>query len=192
LLEALIVVAAAAAFAFAANALSPRGLKLARDYFPGAAGPSLKTPLSISAATNAADIEKRIKDEGLQPLDRAETERLFHDPRCLQGMIVFVDAREAKEYAQSHIPGAFLLDHFYPEKYLADALIPCMNADQVVVYCHGGDCDDAMETALTLRDAGVPVQKLFVYAGGFDDWSSHHLPLEQGPRNSGLEPAQPK
>jgi rhodanese-related sulfurtransferase len=54
----------------------------------------------------------------------------------------------------------------------------------------GGECEDAEYTALLLRDAGIPAQKLFVYGGGFDDWAASHLPLEQGDRNSGVAPAQ--
>jgi rhodanese-related sulfurtransferase len=196
------VVAAAAGFAFAANALSPRGLKLARDYFPSAAAPVVSTAHSPPpAATNAApatedsdeaEIEQRIKSKGLQPMDRVQTERLFHDPRFQQGLVIFIDAREPARYAEGHIPGAYPLDRYHPEEDLAADLTPCQNAEQVVVYCTGGDCEDAEYTAILLRDAGVPLQKLFVYGGGFDEWSAHHLPLEQGARNSGLAPVESK
>ena len=40
-------------------------------------------------------------------------------------------------------------------------------------------------TAIILRDAGVPAQKLFVYSGGYSQWSNQHLPVEKGERNSG-------
>jgi rhodanese-related sulfurtransferase len=201
-LEAVIVVAAAAMFAFAANALSPHGLKLARDYFPRSASPVISTAqVSQPAATNAAattedseaaEISRRIKDKGLQPIDRAQTERLFHDPRYLQGLVVFIDARDDAHYAEGHIPGAYPLDRYHPEKDLADDLTRCQSADLVVVYCTGGDCEDADYTALLLRDAGVPIQKLSVYGGGFDEWSASHLPLEQGVRGSGLAPVESK
>lgn len=183
----MMVVAAAAGFAFAANQLSPRGLNLARDYFPG---PASHPAPSHEASSPLAESDRRIKEKGLQPIDRAQAERLFRDPRCQQGLVVFVDARGEAPYAQAHIPGAYPLDRYHPEKDLAADLLPCQNADLVVVYCGGGDCEEAEYTALLLRDAGVPAQKLFVYGGGFDDWSAGHLPLEQGERNSGLAPAQ--
>jgi rhodanese-related sulfurtransferase len=202
LLESVIVVAAGAGFAFAANELSPRGLNLARDYFPSATNPSPVAPTATTPAvvnppstnqdSEAAETARRIKEKGLQPIDRAETERLFHDPRYQQGLIVFIDARAADHYAASHIPGAYPLDRYHPEKDLAGALTPCQNADQIVVYCTGGECEDAEFTALFLRDAGIPLQKIFVYGGGFDDWSASHLPLEQGARNSGLAPVESK
>jgi 3-mercaptopyruvate sulfurtransferase SseA len=73
---------------------------------------------------------------------------------------------------------------------LAADLTPCENADQVVVYCTGGDCEDAEYTALLLRDTGVSIQKIFVYGGGFDEWSASQLPLEQGARDSGVAPVK--
>jgi rhodanese-related sulfurtransferase len=200
--EALLVAVAAASFGFAANALSPRGLKLPNDYFPGDArltnAPSRVAPSAPvqAAATNddpeVAEAMRRIKEEGLQPIDRAETERLFHDPRYQQGLVIFIDARHEAEYADSHIPGAYCLDPYHMEQNLADVLNHCQNAEQVVVYCHGGECPDAESTTIDLGKDGVPAQKLFVYGGGFDEWSAKHLPLEKGARNSGVAPSASK
>jgi rhodanese-related sulfurtransferase len=200
LLEAVIVIAVAAGFAFALNELSPRGLKLRRDYFPSVASPT-NVPAKVSPAAEnpptapeetsaTAEIDQRIKSKGLQPIDRAQVEHLFHDPRYQQGLVVFIDARDVDHYAEGHIPGAYELDRYHPEKDLATDLVPCQNAEQVVVYCTGGECEDAEFTALMLRDAGVSNKNLFVYGGGFDDWSANHLPLEEGARNSGQAPAR--
>ncbi len=194
------VVLAGAGFAFAANELSPRGLFLARDYFPKSTnvavslpprpGTSSKTVAPAAAANEnpeIAEADQRIRGKGLQPLDLAEVERLFHDPRYMQGLVIFIDARTGGYYAASHITGAYPLDYYHPEKDLADDIAPCDNAEQVVVYCSGGECEDAESTAIMLQKSGVPAQKIFVYGGGFDEWSAKHLPLEQGARNSGVE-----
>ena len=190
LLEAAIVVLAAAAFGFAANELSPRGLRL-----PATISPTHPLPAQPFAAAlhrrpdqpgrRGGRDRPAFEEGGIQSIHRAETERLFHDQRYLQGLVVFVDAREQNPYADGHIPGAYRLDPFYPEKEIANALPPCQAADQIVVYCNGGDCDDADSTAIILRDAGVPAQKLFVYAGGYGEWTNQHLPVEKGERNSG-------
>ena len=45
--------------------------------------------------------------------------------------------------------------------------VMCQAAEQVVVYCTGGECEDSDTAAILLRDAGVPTAKLFVYGGGF-------------------------
>ena len=202
LLETVIVVALAAGFAFTVNKISPRGLDLTRDYFPrpvtSAHAPvqvppsNAVTAVSANEYSEAEETDQRIKEKGLQPMSRAETLRLFKDPRYQQGLVVFIDARAADHYAESHIPGAYALDRYHPEKDLAEDLTPCQNAEEVVVYCTGGECEDAEYTAIFLRDAGIPGQKIFVYGGGFEDWSSSHLPLEQGARNSGLAPVESK
>jgi rhodanese-related sulfurtransferase len=43
-----------------------------------------------------------------------------------------------------------------------------------------------------LRDAGVPRDALFVYAGGIAEWKANGLPMESGGRGSGqLLPSPP-
>ena len=98
-----------------------------------------------------------------------------------------MNARDTPDYRQGHIPGAFEFYNPYMEKYL-DAVGPvCQIAQQVVVYCHGGDqCEDSIQTAITLRDVlHVPNPNLFVYGGGFAEWCSNGLPVEIGERKSG-------
>ncbi len=201
LLEALVVDLAAEAYAFDANEISPRGLKLTRNYFPDGTGQTAAPVLSSRPQDSAAktnqevaldEVDQRLKDKGLQPVSRAKTVALWHDPRFQEGLIVFVDARNQEHYDDGHIPGAYQLDPYHPEQQLGGVLAACQAADQMIVYCAGGDCEDADSTAILLRDAGVPSQKLFVYGGGYDDWTENHLPVEQGARNSGNIAGQPK
>jgi rhodanese-related sulfurtransferase len=56
---------------------------------------------------------------------------------------------------------------------------------KVVVYCSGGECEDSEFAAIMLRDAGVPRDILFVYAGGILEWKATGLPVETGARLSG-------
>ncbi len=201
MLEAVVVALAAAAFGFGANEISPRGLRLSRNYFPsGTEQPaaSLRSATAANAATTnttsssnitqeplADSVDQRLKDKGLQPISRAKTLELFHDPRYQEGLIVFVDARNQEHYEVGHIPGAYPLDPYHPEQQITGVLTACQAADQILVYCAGGDCEDADTTAILLREAGVPNQKLYVYGGGYTDWTERHLPVEQGARNSG-------
>jgi rhodanese-related sulfurtransferase len=190
--EAVLVAALGAAFAFAANQLSPRGLALTRDYFPSGTAhqvrPVADAGLSQNAGTNGATLSPaqwlaaQMKEKGLQLIDGRQALQSFHDPRFLQGAIVFVDARDEDHYRQGHIPSAYEFNFYHPD----NSVLPvCQKAEQVVVYCDGGDCDDSENAALLLRDVGVPNQKLFVYAGGFTEWTTNHLPVEVGARNSG-------
>jgi len=114
-----------------------------------------------------------------------EVVQLFRDVRYEQGLVVFVDARDDAHYQAGHIPGAWQFNHYRAENYL-DAVLPvCLNAQQVVVYCTGGECEDSEFAAIMLRDAGVPGEKLFVFTGGFTEWAGNKLPVETGARLSG-------
>jgi len=177
-----------AAFAFAANQISPLGLALTRNYFPTGTSPSVR----LSAGdTNSGPVSptqflaRQMQEKGLQLLDDSQSARLFRDPRFKQDIIIFVDARDEDSYQRGHIPGAYEFDPFHPEKYF-DAVLPlCQKAVQIVVYCNGGDCDDSESAALLLRDVGISNLKLFVFGGGITEWMTNNLPVETGARNSG-------
>jgi rhodanese-related sulfurtransferase len=200
LLEALLVAVLGLALALAANAISSRGLRLSRNYFPGGERPSPVNPGSNSVATvsngvpaNPLDaVRQRLEQHGLQLVRSNEVLALFRDPRYEPGLILFVDARDDEHYNAGHIPGAWQFHHYHPEKYLPDVLPVCLLAQQVVVYCGGGDCTDSEFAAIALRDAGVPREKLFVYAGGYNEWSKLDVQVESGARRSGqLRQAKP-
>lgn len=112
-------------------------------------------------------------------------EKLLHDPGYANGSIIFVDARDDDHYQAGHIPEAYQLDYYHPDKYLATVVTASQAAKQVVVYCTGGDCEDSEMTAIMLRDGGIPNQKLFVYSGGMNEWEARQQPIETGARNSG-------
>lgn len=189
-LESVLVAALGVLIAFGANALSPRGLKLDRDYFPGdnRAPAALTNPATNTAGAappvhSAAD---HLREKGLNPLDSEKAEQLFRDPGFEQNQIIFIDARNDEHYQEGHIPGAFQLDRFHPENYLGEVLPACMGARQVVVYCNGGECEDSEFAAILLRDsAHIPAEKLLVYAGGIAEWKARGLPVETGARRSG-------
>ena len=194
--EALFVAVIGAAFAFGANLVSPRGLALTRNYFP--AGVSRPVPAATGvalpravASTNppalspAQLLAARLKEQGLQSVDGRQAAQLFHDPRFQRGGIAFIDARDEQHYREGHIPGACEFDPYYPEKYFPTVLPVCPAAEQIVIYCNGGDCDDSESAAITLRDVGIANQKLFIYTGGITEWTTNGLPVEIGGRNSG-------
>jgi len=194
LLEAVIVAAVGLVFALVANALSPHGLRLSRNYFPsGAVVPPVvqpstnSTPGTIPVAQDAFEATlRRLEQHGLQPLAGNGVGELFHDQRYEQGVVVFIDARDDAHYQAGHIPGAWQFDHYHPEQYLPAILPVCLNAQKIVVYCTGGDCEDSEFAAIMLREAGVPRENLFVYAGGITEWRTNAQPIETGARGSGV------
>lgn len=185
---------AGAVLAFVANAISPRGLELSRNHFrdavqtPGnVTSPTNSAPLSpgTNAATPVQLLAARLKAHGLELAGSNQVLRLFHDPLYAQDLIAFVDARNEEHYQNGHIPGAHLFDYYHPANYVSNVLQVCMMAQEIVVYCNGGDCEDSELSALMLRDLGVPKEKLLVYGGGMTEWTTNNLPIELGPRKSG-------
>jgi rhodanese-related sulfurtransferase len=196
LMETLLVLALGGLAALVMNFLSPRGLSLTRDYFPANHG------LAPSAAGVAAGgtASRADPDAGsvIAPVPAATPKRaevglitttaalkLFRDPEYEQELIIFVDARNNRHYEEGHIPGAYQLDRYYPEKHLPVVLPAVLNANRVVVYCTGGACEDSHFAAQMLQEAGVPLERLSVFAGGITDWEGQRLPIETGARNSG-------
>jgi rhodanese-related sulfurtransferase len=188
LLESLLVAILGLALAFAANALSPRGFKLTQNYFPGDS--IHRNPQTAStngpAPSSAHALAEHLKAKGLGFVDGSKAAELFRDPQYEQGLIVFIDSRGDEEYLKGHIPGAYQFDHFYFEKYLPVIIPACQAAQQVVVYCGGGDNCELSENAATMlgNDLGIPKQKLFVYGGGMNEWKSKSLPIETGHRKA--------
>jgi rhodanese-related sulfurtransferase/uncharacterized membrane protein YphA (DoxX/SURF4 family) len=192
--EILLVTLAGALLALAANWTAseltrgtshPLGLVLTRDYTES--GTNRAEKLSAPLGTNAIDhLQAQLRAEGLQTLESNQVVQLFHDPRRLQDRVIFLDARLDDEYREGHIPGAYLFNHYHADTYLPTVLPLCQAADQIVVYCRGGTCDESLLAAKLLRS--LPIngsEKLFVYVGGITEWTQGGNPVETGERGSG-------
>jgi rhodanese-related sulfurtransferase len=191
--EAVIVALAGTVLAFAANALSPKGIDLRRTYLADkreSPAPTNPKPRSIQAS-NAVPIEEdltvaHLKEKGLQTMDTPQVQTLTKDVRCREGSVILIDVRSETHYQEGHIPGASNFDFYYHLDQVAQVVPACQTAQQVIVYCNGGKCDTSEAAALFLRDTiNIPGQKLYVYTGGIADWEAKGLPVEIGPQNSG-------
>lgn len=183
-----------AALAFAANALSPHGLELTRNYSPAIKVASPTTVASTNLTTAAATatnsplelLSANLRANGLQLAESNQVVQFFRDPRRELDWVIFIDARHEEDYRAGHIPGAYHFDRFQPENYLSNVVQVCLTAQQIVFYCGGGECDQSLQAAVFLRDGiGIPKEKVFVYGGGFTEWTNNGLPFELGRRNSG-------
>jgi rhodanese-related sulfurtransferase len=181
--EAMAVLALGIVAALAANALSPRGLRLNRDYFnKSAITNSAAVPLIASVRTNATrTVADRLRDAGLNPIAHDRVVQLHQDSGRQSGLIVFIDARNEELYLNGHIPGAWQFDYYHPESTLGGVLALCATATNVVVYCHGGDCEDSALSSQFLMQAGVPAPRLQVYYEGFERWTNSGMSMETGP-----------
>lgn len=182
--EAVLVLAAGLVFGWLANAISPRGLQWTRDYFPLAkVEPELSRPAAGGTAGSSpealeAEAAARVQARGFTAWTFARAAEAFEDPRRLTGQLIWVDARPEAQYRRGHIPGARPLDPYRPEQQLLELLAACLQADQVIVYCSGGRCEDAELAATVLHEAGVPRERLVIYVGGFDEWRAKGQPIE--------------
>ncbi|NOX58872.1 MAG: rhodanese-like domain-containing protein [Planctomycetes bacterium] len=125
------------------------------------------------------------ENERFQFIDHDQTIEAFQSEAFENGTYIFIDARNDEAYAEKHIPGAYQLDHYYADRYIESLLPICRDADQIIVYCNGGKCDDSKLATLDLIDNGVAEHKLFVYKGGVVAWNEDGLPFERGERGSG-------
>lgn len=93
----------------------------------------------------------------------------------LAAIVLWVDARQRREFDQAHVPGALLLNEDEWDALLPAVLQQWTPDRQVVVYCDGGACQASREVAARLRDAGLsPVS---VLRGGWPEWRK-----EMGPK----------
>lgn len=191
LVEAAAIAMAGLLLGFLANGISPRGLKLERNYFPKAAQFATGTATNQPAPTGITPtptnaVLARLRAGGLQPLDHLAATALFRESERDPAAVLLVDVRNDALYQAGHIPGAHQLDYYRPEAYLPDVLAACANAQKIVVYCTGGDCEDSELAAHLLMQAGVPRESIFVYLGGITEWSANGLPLQLGARPRGI------
>lgn len=196
--ESVLIGVLGAFLAFAANAISPRGLVLTRNYFPSGVRSSQSAVITNSPTLSNASprvvapahtppqlLAARLQAKGLQLADSNQVIQLFGDPRYEQELVIFVDARDDRHYQEGHIPGAYQFDHYRAENYLPIVLPVCQTAQQIVVYCMGGDCEDSEFAAITLASTGIPMERFYVYGGGMSEWMTNGLPVEVGERKSG-------
>ncbi|MCC6234762.1 MAG: rhodanese-like domain-containing protein [Verrucomicrobiales bacterium] len=146
---------------------------------------STTNPTSPGRAVEAGSVADRLKQRGLAVVSFEEVVRYFEDPRREQERILFVDARKDERYSEGHIPGAYPLDHYYPDRYLPELLPACQLAEVIIVYCTGGACEDSEFAALLLKEAGVAADRLRVFLGGMEEWRARGRLMEVGARQSG-------
>lgn len=181
-LQAAGVIAFSASFGLMANALSPRGLDLGRDYFPPRA-PAITPPApDTSSPPPATAPPVTARSHEFASVSRAAVEEMTRDPRFVTRNLLLIDARNDALYQAGHIPGALQFDHYRPQQHLATILPACLAAGKIVIYCNGGSCEDSHFAARLLRDLGVPQDRLSIYDGGFEDWQAAALPVRSSGR----------
>jgi rhodanese-related sulfurtransferase len=192
--EWLFVLGLGAALSVILNHHSGDGLDVTRDYFLTASAPSINESdaggQSSSHPSFEAEVQQsieRLTQKGFQPKSSAELAALMNDPRLESGEVVLIDARNEALFQEQHIPGAYLFDHYKMDQYVDLVLPMCQIAEEVIVYCSGGHCEDSEFTATDLQQLGIPQEKLFIYAAGMRGWNEGGYPIAMGDRFDDFE-----
>jgi rhodanese-related sulfurtransferase len=122
------------------------------------------------------------QEHPFQEISFEEVVKAFKDPDTASGLNVFVDARNPESFESGHVPGAIHCDPYNVEPYLDDVVAAAIGASKVIVYCNGGDCEDSIFMCRELVEADVPYEAVYLYAGGWKEWSAKGMPIEEGRR----------
>jgi rhodanese-related sulfurtransferase len=119
-----------------------------------AADPNYSAPWKVEGATTVSvDEAKWLYDDGA----------------------VFIDTRNPRFYARSHIPGSHHLD--MKDGFTAASLAAVARKDQpVVIYSSGEKCARGYRGAVFAVSWGY--EKVYYFRGGYVDWRDVDLPLE--------------
>lgn len=139
--------------------------------------PALLLVLSLASCVRAQNVPDRLKT-GYAPLDEKLEKLVTADDRAISATAasqltnpIYLDAREAEEYAVSHLPGALHLGYNNLDLTTVERLD---KSRPVVVYCTVGYRSE--RAAKKLREAGfTQVYNLF---GSLYAWKLAGLPLE--------------
>ena len=115
-----------------------------------------------------------------QEIDFGELLKVFQNPATAQGLNLFVDARKPELYEEGHIPGALQCDPYEPTDALDGIVARANGVERVIVYCGGGDCEDSIFMCRELVEAGLPYDSIFLYPGGWTEWSAKQMPAKAG------------
>ncbi|MBI4720867.1 MAG: rhodanese-like domain-containing protein [Chitinivibrionia bacterium] len=135
---------------------------------------ALSSPEPDSFAVRPAD---RAGLQGIIPLDKARA--LFDAKKA-----VFMDARDAKAFAEGRIPGAMNVPYDKLPDYYETVTATVPQDTLIVCYCWGPTCDFSDNLASELVIIGYT--NVVIFRGGWEEWQKAGYPAE------GLPAQQPQ
>ena len=118
--------------------------------------------------------------------DKPYVEIAYADVKALHDAgVLFLDARRTSVYEQGHVAGARPFSVWESDiddkvrKLFDERGEPAQQAQPIVVYCSGGDCEDSHMLAQKLW--GIQFNNVYVYKDGFPDWQKHGGAIRTGP-----------
>lgn len=109
--------------------------------------------------------------EAAVPITLADDEVTLAGAQELEGALLWVDARPAAYYDESHIPGAVRLSVDDWEDAVFEVLERVPVDGWVVVYCGSWQCGASREVADRLREE-MGLERVKVLHGGWESWKA--------------------
>lgn len=143
---------------------APAGTKAPAAVAPAgpAATPAAPTPATPAAAKADNDVN----------ITLARAKELYDAGTLNNRQVVFVDAREYREFAAGHIAGAMWLPKKHFDGAAPKKVLNYLPGAAVVVYCGGGDCTDSEAVVKRLVAMNLNIGPLFIMKDGFPAWQS--------------------
>ena len=174
--EALALLVLACVVGLAFNARRNAGLVLTRDYFP-----VLKASNSNASAEGSNSTDTTALEHGFNVVSLSEALEYYSRG---ESSIVFIDARDDATYEKCHIPSAIQFDYYHPDDYIENVCDFAADAEIVIIYCNGGECEDSIQTARYLTEEiedPLPFEIVHVFEGGIQAW--YDAGYEREPEN---------
>ncbi|MGO9621392.1 MAG: rhodanese-like domain-containing protein [Desulfobaccales bacterium] len=114
---------------------------------------------------------RQLEFQGVKTLDLPQAYEIFQG-----GQALFVDARDADEYAELHIAGAVNLSPDLLERQGNRALEGSARDRRIVVYCGLANCNKALQVAEKLQSLKFTDVRAFM--DGFQAWDQAGYPAE--------------
>lgn len=150
---------------------------------PVAVKPTAKpaTPTSVTPTPPTVAVPAPVKvDLPFVPdLDQPIEVKLAYAKRFFDaGGALFVDAREAPEYAEGHIAGALSVP--FDDAVKNPALLDPFKktGKPLILYCSGGDCELSKDLAKNMLADGI--RKVLVFTEGLPAWKAAGYPMDAG------------
>jgi rhodanese-related sulfurtransferase len=141
-------------------------------------------PAIPAPATVAVPAPVKVDLPFVPDLDQAIEVKLANVKKFFDaGAAVFVDAREAPEYAEGHIAGARSVP--FDDAVRKPALLEPFKqvGKPLILYCSGGDCELSKDLARNMLAEGI--RKVLVFTEGFPAWKAAGYPVETGAAKAG-------
>ncbi len=176
ILEALALLMLACVVGLGFNARRSAGLVLTRDYFPVLTDPQGDDPGDAPISN-----EGQLPQHGFQVVSLSEALEYYSRG---ESSIVFIDARDDATYEKCHIPSAIQFDYYHPDDYIGEVRDFAADAEIVIIYCNGGECEDSIQTARYLTEEiedPLSFEIVYVFEGGIQEW--YEADNEREPEN---------